>query len=214
MIRTNVVELTVIPAFAYRQKLQAGGSGIVILRKDADQPGLASISTKTGEPIPAKNTPKKLYPDEAFKEAMELTRGMPYKKQGNVVLNKEKLKEVKEDVKEETAEEILVNSEDYQKIVDHYTDKNGKLSYDLLNKDMIRFLHSSSIARRLVGEMATPAKIRLYTTGTKFRNITGNHDMSDKEVKQIIEMLDEVYPKGVLKDFNEEVKKSLKGAKK
>ena len=214
MIRTNVVELTVIPAFAYRQKLQAGGSGIVILRTDADQPGIASISKKTGEAVPTDNTPAALYPKEAFEEAMELTRGMPYKKQGNVVLNKGKLEALKEEKKEETEEEVLVDSADYQKIVDNYTDKNGKLSYDLLNKDMIRFAHSSSIARRLIEERSSLEKVRLYTVGTKFRNISGNHDMSDKEVEAIIALLDEVSPKGVLKEFNEQIKKELKGAKK
>ena len=35
MIRTDTVQLTVIPAVAYRQKLTAGGSGIVILRHGA-----------------------------------------------------------------------------------------------------------------------------------------------------------------------------------
>ena len=30
MIRTSVVELTTIPAVAYRQKLPAGGSGVTI----------------------------------------------------------------------------------------------------------------------------------------------------------------------------------------
>ncbi len=60
MIRTNVVKLATIPAIAFRQKLTAGGSGITILRPDVKQPGIASISTKTGEAIPAKNTDVKL----------------------------------------------------------------------------------------------------------------------------------------------------------
>lgn len=34
MIRTNVVKLSVIKGIAYRQKLPAGGSGIVIIRED------------------------------------------------------------------------------------------------------------------------------------------------------------------------------------
>ena len=67
MIRTNVVNLTTIKAVAYRQKLLSGGSGIVILREDSAQPGIASISKTSGEPIPTKNTSKKLYPVEAFK---------------------------------------------------------------------------------------------------------------------------------------------------
>ena len=51
MIRTNVVSLSVIKAVAYRQKLMTGGSGIVIIREDASQPGIASISKTSGEAI-------------------------------------------------------------------------------------------------------------------------------------------------------------------
>ena len=43
MIRTNVVTLTVIPAIAYREKLQDGGSAIVVYRKGETQPGIAGI---------------------------------------------------------------------------------------------------------------------------------------------------------------------------
>ena len=57
MIRTDTVTLTVIPAVAFRQKLPAGGSGVTILRYDAKQPGIASISKTSGEPIPAANIP-------------------------------------------------------------------------------------------------------------------------------------------------------------
>ena len=51
MVRTELVKLTTISATAYRQKLQAGGAGIVILRGDCKQPGMATISKTSGEPI-------------------------------------------------------------------------------------------------------------------------------------------------------------------
>ena len=89
MVRTNVVPLSVIKAIAYRQKLPAGGSGIVIIREDSAQPGIASISKTSGEPIPTATTPKKLFPPEAFREAIALTARLPYKKQGVVKLKGE-----------------------------------------------------------------------------------------------------------------------------
>ena len=52
MIRTDVVNLTVIEAVAFRQKLTAGGSGVTIFRYGIDQPGIASISKTSGEAIP------------------------------------------------------------------------------------------------------------------------------------------------------------------
>ncbi len=77
MIRTDIVALTVIPGAAYRQKLPSGGSGVVLLRRGSAQPGIASISKTSGDPIPSANTPAAQYPVEAFKEAIALTAGMP-----------------------------------------------------------------------------------------------------------------------------------------
>lgn len=211
MVRTNVVTLSVIKGIAFRQKLPAGGSGIVILREDAAQPGIASISKTSGEAIPTANTPKKLYPKEAFQEAITLTAGLPYKKQGIVQLKGSRPEEKTAAEPEEIIEEeAIVDSAEYQKIVDQYTDKNGKLSYGLLNRDMIKFAHSSSTVRQKIKDGDSVETIRLYTVGTKFRNITGNKDLSDAQVLKMIDLLDEVSPKGVLKEFNDEIRRSLK----
>lgn len=212
MIRTNVVSLSVIKAIAYRQKLPAGGSGIVILREDSAQPGIASISKTSGEPIPTATTPKKLFPQEAFQEAISLTAGLPYKKQGPAKLKGEIPKAAAEP-EPEVEEEAIVDSADYEKIVVKYSDKGGKLSYDLLNRDMIKFLHSSSVARKMVEDGESVEAIRLYSVGAKFRGITGNHDLTDAQVLKIVELLDEVSPKGVFTEFNGEIRKSLKSAK-
>lgn len=214
MIRTNTVKLSVIPAIAFRHKLTAGGSGITILREDAKQPGIASISTKTGEPILAKNTDKKLYPKEAFEEAMKLTMGMPYKKQKNVKLEKGKKVEVKEEVVEPIEEEVIIDGDEYQAIVKTYSDKNGKLSYDILNKDMIKFAKSSKIVRDMVTERKSAASIRNYIVSNKFKNITGNDDLTSKQLKKIVDLLDEVSPKGVFKELNDEIRKMLSANKK
>ena len=212
MIRTNVVELSSIKGIAYRQKLPSGGSGIVILREDAKQPGIASISKTSGEPIPTANTSKKLYPQEAFQEAIALTAGLPYKKQGSVKLKGISVAEEPVSA-EEAAEEIVVDSAEYGKIVEKYIDKTGHLSYGLLNKDMIKFAHSSSIVRRMVGELASVDDIRLYAVSTKFRNITGNSKLTDAQVLKMVEFLDEVSPKGVFKEFNDELRKLKAGRK-
>lgn len=212
MIRTSVVELSTIDGVAYRTKLPAGGSGIVILTEGEKQPGIASISKTSGEAIPAKNNPKGVYPQEAFDEAIALTTGLPYKKLGPVKYTKRKAVEEAPEAASEP-EEVVVDSAEYEKIVEKYTDKNGKLSYELLNKDMIKFLHSSSTARQMVADQKTPEEIRLYVAGSKFRSITGNHELTDEQVEKIAELLDEVYPKGVFKEFNDEIRKGLAAAK-
>ena len=211
MIRTNVVKLTTIPAFAYREKLQSGGSGIVIYRQGQTQPGIGGISKKTGEVSPSANTNTKLYPKEAFDEAMKLTYGMPYKKQGPLKIKDEAFIEEKPEEKEE--EEIVVDTEEYKKLVDYYTGKDGKLSYELMNKDFIRFVRSSSIARKMIEERKSATRIRNYVVQTKVRNITGNPNLDYKQIDKMAEMLDEVYPKGVFKDLNDYIRKELAAVK-
>ena len=206
MIRTTVVKRSSIKGIAYRMKLPSGGSGIVIIREGAKQPGIASISKTSGDAIPTDNTSQKLYPQKAFKEAMELTSGLPYKKLGKAQLDKASLAEEKVP-DEPVAEEVVVDSAEYQKIIDEYTDKNGKLSYDLLNKDLIKFTYSSSKCRKMISDGWSIEDIRLYAAGTKFRNITGNRELTDAQVLKIVELLDEVSPKGVFKEYNEELRK-------
>lgn len=208
MIRTATVTLKTIKAIAFRQKLGAGGSGITILRPDHKQPGIASISNKTGDVILAKNTSAKLFPKEAFLEAMELTRGLPYKKQKSVKVN-EKMFEEEEKTEEYIEEEIIINSDEYQKIIDKYSDKKGKLSYDLMNKDFIKFAKSSKIVKEMVDERKSAASIRNYIVSNKLKNITGHQDLTSKELKKIVELLDEVSPKGVYKELNDEIRKML-----
>ena len=48
VIRTRLVELSTLEAVAYRQKLRGGQSGVVILRPDTAQPGLALLNHQSG----------------------------------------------------------------------------------------------------------------------------------------------------------------------
>ncbi|MDO5117680.1 MAG: hypothetical protein Q4D34_04255 [Eggerthellaceae bacterium] len=221
MIRTNSVELNSMPAIAYRRKFPAGGSGIVIVRSDASQPGIASISKTSGEAIIAANTPTDLYPAEAFAEAIALTAGMPYRKQGKP--KTPETKTIAETTIDETdaeavqaeieAEEVIVDGDDYQKIVDTYTDKTGKLFYDLINKDLIKFAHSSSVVREMLDAGDLEEDILLYAVGTKFRSITGDDKLDDNQVLKIVELLDAVSPKRVFKEFVGEIRSWLSASK-
>lgn len=222
MIRTNSVKLTVIPALAYRQKLSAGDSSIVVLRADSTQPGTALVSKTSGEPIISENTPADLFPVEAFKEAMTLTAGMPYRRQGKPKLVAQDLTDEPEVVLDETepeteevAKEIvdMVDSDEYLAIVKAYTDKKGKLSYDHISKEMIQFAHSSEMVGRMLAAGESEDTIRMYIVGTKFRNITDNKDLTDDEVIALANLLDEVSPKGVFKDLNKEIRAMMAAQK-
>lgn len=205
MIRTNVVKLETMQAFAYRQKLKAGDLCIVIVKPDVQQPGMAGVSRKTGEPVLTKNTDPKKFPPEAFKEAYEKTAGMPYRKQGSIKVTKEMFVEPEP---EKEPEEIKLNEAAYRKILDHYVDKNGLLSYDVINSEMIKFLKSSSIVRKMIAEGEKAADIRDYIVANKFRNIA-EEDLSDGEIKLIVELLDEASSKGVFKELNSEIRRDL-----
>ncbi len=213
MIRTETVDLTVIEAVAYRQKLKTGGAGIMILRYDIAQPGIASISKTSGEAIPSDNTPTDLYPQAAFKEAIQLTAGMPYTKRSGVRLTKKKVVEVAAEKTEEIAEEVVIDTAEYQRLVDHYTDKNGRLSYELLNRDLIRFAHSSKIVSKMLEEGASVRKTRTYIVCTKFRTVIGNKKLTEAEVLKMADLIDEVSPKSAFKALDSELRK-LSAAKK
>ena len=212
MIRTSAVELTTIQALAYRQKLKAGDAGIVILRPDVKQPGMATISRKTGEPVPAANTNRELYPLEAFKEAIALTNGMPFKKQSNIKVTAQTFAEP--EIPEEEDYFVEINLEALDRITEHYTDKNGRMSYDLVNKELIRFAKSSSIVRNMIDEGRCVNEIRDYIILNKFRNIAGNDGLSDKEVFKIAEVIDGIDSQGMFKQLNSELRKMLAKNKK
>ncbi len=209
MIRTNVVKLSVIPAVAYRQKLTSGGSGIVIMRPDKSQPGIASVSKTSGEAIPSANTNTSDYPKEAFAEALALTYGMPYKKMGGVKVTPEMVAEPAEEAPEDALEIVEIDSSEYQKLVEQFTDKNGKLSYSLINKDFIKFAKSSLVVRDMMAAGESAPAIRDYIVRNKIRNITGNQDLTDAQVDKMVELLDEVSPQGVFKELNGELRKML-----
>lgn len=210
MIRTNLVKLSVIPAVAYRQKLPGSGTGLVILREGYSQPGIASISKTSRKAIPAPNIPETGFPQKAFREAFELTAGLPFKHLGTARYEAEKIFEDKPVPEPELKEiEMLVDGDEYKAVVGFYSDKNGKLSYDLINKDFIQFASRSSKVREMIEEKKSVEVIRRYIAGTKFRTITGNHELTNRQVQNIADLMDEVSPKGLFKELNAYLRSKL-----
>lgn len=215
MIRTSTVQLTTISAVAYRQKLVSGGAGITIWGNNVRQPGLASISKTSGEAIPTANTPLEYYPPEAFTEAIKLTAGLPYKNLGKVQLP-EGLAVEPEEAEEAPAQpeiEAVIDSAEYQRVVDAYSDKDGRLSYTLLNKDLIQTAKASGQVRLMIEDHASLEEIRLQVVKAKLRSVSRNPALTDEQVQLMIELLDEISPKGVLRPLNEEIRKWLRDGK-
>ena len=224
VIRTRLIELSTLEAVAYRQKLRGGQSGVVILRPDTAQPGLALLNHQSGQPHPAPNTPADLYPLEAFQEALELTSGLPYSSRGPVrspaaVPGAPAAAAVDAAAAPELAEEpsgadlATVNSADYQAIVKAYTNKKGEISYDLLNKALIQAARSNPYVSELVARGASEAEIRDHVVKANFEAVTGNRAISPAEVQTILELLDAVSPRSVLRDLNDELRRQLAEAR-
>ena len=215
IVITKLVELSTLAAVAYRQKL-FDGSGVVILRYGTPQPGLASISRTTGEPVPAANTNLETYPVDAFREALELTRGLPYSRRGKVRLLEDSSADAGANESLESSDEDLsvVDSAEYQSIVDAYTTHKGELSYSLMNKDFIQFATSSKVVADMISSMATLEDIREHVMKAKFETLTGNSRLTSHQVKSIVGLLDDVSPKSAFRDFEDELRKMLSQAKK
>ncbi len=209
MIRTKIVEISAIEAVAYRQKLKGGKTGLVIMKFGLSQPGMAIMDRTTGRPVVPANAPKAI-PYEAYAEAARLTDGLTYARHHKFqMLGGQRSQVENVEVFDEEPEEelVVVSSEDYNKIVNSYKDKNGDFSYLLINRDFLKFAKSSSLVSNMVNNKASVDEIRKHIIRSRFETITGNHKITDREIDKIVEMLDEVHKQGVFKKLNAEIKK-------
>jgi len=228
VIRTKLVELSTLDAVAYRQRLGTGHSGVVILRYDSPQPGLARLNRNTGEPDPAANVPRDRFPIEAFREALELTSGLPYSRRGRV-----RLSQLEPAAAEDTAttaattatatpagaedpddegrsEDVAtVCSDDYAAIVQAYTNRKGELSYELLNKALIQAAHGNAFVADLVARRVPLEQIRDHVVKANFEAVTGNRALTMDAVQRIVEMLDAVSPRSLLRELDDALKRML-----
>jgi hypothetical protein len=206
VIRTVLVELSSLEAVAFRQKMPDGHSGVVILRYDNPQPGLALLNRHSGEPDIAANTPHDLFPLEAFQEALALTSGMPYSRRGRVKLQATVAEPVAEEPAAAEDDLATVSSADYAAVVKAYTNRKGELSYDLLNKVLIQAAHGNPYVAEMKARGATLEEIRDHVVKANFEAITGNRALTQAVVNRIVAMLDAVSPRSVLREFNEDLR--------
>ncbi|MCL2071756.1 MAG: hypothetical protein FWH07_05935 [Oscillospiraceae bacterium] len=208
IIRTKAVELSVIPAIAYKQKIQEG-SAIKILRLDENVSAVCTIDKRTGEPVAYGKADAALFPAEAFDEAIELTCGAPYNARGNISIDVSKY--------EPTAEEVLpdekidmVDSDEYGAIIERYTDEKGRMNYALMNKDFMQFAAKSKVVTQMLSDKAEVDDILLFIVKSRATFIAGKkQSLEDKEVAALIETLDEIDPRSAFKELKAWVKKQL-----
>ena len=165
IIRTKVAELSAIPAIAYKIKLSSGGSGVKLHRTDRSETAFAVIDKRTGEFLPDKRTDSAIFPDSAFEEALSELAGLPYSSRGKVLIavsNESDSNEITAPELEETADEAKLDgisqaarvffSDEFAAITERFADENGKLNYQLMNKQFIQFASGSKVVSENVRE--------------------------------------------------------------
>ena len=210
IIRTQAVELTTIPAIAYKQKLASGGSGLKLFRLDQNTTAVFTIDKRTGLLLPYGKIDNKLFPEEALDEAMEMTTGLPYSARGKINVTVFEIKEP-EDVTEDEPEAIdMVDSDEYAAIVERYTDEKGKINYRLMNKDFIQFAAKSKIVNDLVTSRAEEDTIIMHIIKNRAAYLANKKDsLSDDETRALIETLDEIDPRSAFKELSAHIRRML-----
>ncbi len=210
IIRTKAVELTTIPAIAYKQKLSSGGAGIKIQRIDGEESGVCTLDKRTGEMIPYRSFDADLFPMEAFDEAFELTVGLPYSARGNIKLTPSPV-EIDDVLEEAPAEQVdMTLSPEYAAIVDRYSDEKGKLNFQLMNKDFIQFTAKSKTVSDMMEAGADQQNILYFVIQSRAAFISGRKEsLDDPSVALLIESLDEIDPRSAFKELKAYINRQL-----
>jgi len=203
IIRTKAVELTAIPAIAYKQKLSTGGAGIKLMRMDREATAVGTIDKRTGDIVPYGVVDEALFPYEAFEEALELTGGLPYSARGKIklVVSEESMEE---DVPEDAPKQkiCMADSDEYTAIVDRYSDEKGKLNYQLMNKDFIQFASKSKTVSTMIAEKAIAEDVLVFVVKSRAAFVAGKKESLDDELAvALIETLDEIDPRSAFKEL-------------
>ncbi|MCL2508841.1 MAG: hypothetical protein FWF05_06665 [Oscillospiraceae bacterium] len=211
IIRTTAVELSEIPAIAYKQKISAGGAGVKILRLDRDASAVFTIDRRSGEAVAYGPYDAELFTDEAVAEALELTSGLPYSARGKLHVTVFEEAAGAEDVDETETEKIdMVDSDEYKAIVSRYANEKGKLNYSLMNKDFIQFASKSKVVAEMVANNAGVESVLLFIIKSRATFLSGKKEsLSDQETAALIETLDEIDPRSAFKELSAYLKRLM-----
>jgi hypothetical protein len=203
MIRTEAVQMTTIQGVSFKQKLTAGGAGITIIT--ADEKAVFTINKRDGSCVPFGIVDGNLFTSAVIDEALSLTQGLPYKRMGTISKvypdNRFDETSVELEDKDEKAEIDVMASVEYKEFIAQYTDKNGKFSYQLMNKELMQFAGRSSIVRRMLDEKDSVDNIVRYIVKSKAADLARNRGMEDDMLTAFIDTLDSMDTRSVFKEL-------------
>jgi len=214
IIRTKVVEINEIPAIAYKLKLKSGGSGIKMHRTDKDATAFAEVDKRAGSCILDK-IDQELFPETAFDEALELLEGLPYSARGKVKILVSDEVEAEDVCSGDSSGDLpttaqMIESDEFNAIIDRYSDENGKINYALMNKQFMQFAQTSRVVGDMIGKRDSENDIRLFVLKNRAAFLANKKEhLSDEEATALMEALNEISPRSAFKELNLYLRKRL-----
>jgi len=216
MIRTEAVRIESINGLAYKQKLMAGGAGIAIITPD-DRAAF-TINKRDGSCVPYGKVNSEVFTLAVIEEALELTRGLPYRLLETIakvgVDSPAEPLPVELEIEDEQEAIDVIGSIEYKKFIDQYTDKNGKFSYQLMNKDLMQFSSKSTIVSKLLAEKADVDIIVKYIVKSKAADLARNGGMDDNMLTAFLDVFDSMNTRSAFKELKLHLRGKLAKAKK
>ena len=208
MIRTELVKLNSLAGLAYKQKLTAGGAGLAIVTPH-DRAAF-TINKRDGSVTPYGTVDGGVFTSAVIEEALELTKGLPYRRLGKVV-------KVYDDIHcDETPADLeteddkpsvdVVASKEYEGFIMEYTDKNGKFSYQLMNRDLMKFADRSSVVANMVSEGESGDAVLRYIVRSKAVSLSRSKSMDDDFLTAFIDTFDSMNTRSAFKELNAHVR--------
>ena len=216
MIRTEAVFLTSIKALAFKQKLTAGGTGITIITPD--DKAVFTINKRDGSCVPYGSVDSGIFTKAVTVEALELTKGLPYRRLGAItkVYSDFHCDEAPADldIEDDKASIDVLASVEYKEFIAQYTDKSGKFSYQLMNKELIQFAVRSSVVRGMLAEKADTGSIIRYIIKSKAADLARNRGMNDEMLTAFIDTFDSMNTRSAFKELNAHLRGKMSRSKK
>ena len=211
MVRTKAVRIESVNGMVFKQKLTSGGAGITIITPD--DRAVFTINKRDGACVPYGKVAAEVFTAAVAEEALELTRGLPYKRLGAItkVYADNKYDETAVDL-ETDDEKVLIDimaSVEYKEFIAQYTDKNEKFSYQLLNKDLMKFAAKSSMVKKMLSEKTDIDTIVMYIVKSKAADLAGNKGMDEAMLTAFIETFDSMNTRSAFKELRAYLKGQL-----
>ncbi|MCL2821237.1 MAG: hypothetical protein FWD38_10530 [Oscillospiraceae bacterium] len=96
----------------------------------------------------------------------------------------------------------IISSKEYAAFIERYSDKKGKFSHQLMNKELIQFAAKSGVVNKKITEKMDTDIIIRYIVRAKAALITKNKAMDDDMLTAFIEVIDTICNRSAFKELN------------